>query len=91
MNFFSKNWPETPSIHLEWKLTQSITTDVASFSWKQFHTTFDVKYIPGQDNTVADYLFGTLIKADTIQLSILQEHEITNNLKGTADRLQTTA
>ena len=48
----------------------------------------NVKYIPSQDNTIADCLSRAPIKADTIQLTILQVHQITNNCECTADKLQ---
>ena len=48
----------------------------------------NVKYIPDPDNTVADGLSRTPIKGDTIQLQMLQVHQITNKLKCKADRLQ---
>ena len=47
-----------------------------------------VKYIPGTSNNVADCLSRVPIKTDTIQLPILQVHQITNNLRCTVDRLQ---
>ena len=42
----------------------------------------------GPCNTVEAGLSREPNKADTIQLQLLQVHEITNNLKCTADRLQ---
>ena len=48
----------------------------------------NVKYIPGTTNTVADCLSRAPIKANTIQLPILQGHQITNNLRCTPDQLQ---
>ena len=47
-----------------------------------------VKYIPGTTNTVADCLSRVPTEANTIQLPILQIHQITNNLRCTADWLQ---
>ena len=41
----------------------------------------NVKYIPDTTNNVADCLSRTPVKDDTIQLPILQVHQITNNVR----------
>ena len=47
-----------------------------------------VRDMPGTTNTVADCLSRVPVKTDTIQLPILQVHQITNNLRCTAGQLQ---
>ena len=61
---------------MQWLLMKAVPYDIT------------VKYIPGPTNTVADCLSRVPIQANTIQLPILQIHQITNNLRCTADQLQ---
>ena len=61
------------SLRVQWLLMKTVPYDMT------------VKYIPGTTNTVADCLSWVPIKAETIQLPILEIQEITNNLRCTAD------
>ena len=64
------------SLRMQWLLMKTVPYDMT------------VKYIPGTTNTVADCLSTVPLRTDTIQLPILQVHQITNHLRCTADWFQ---
>ena len=75
VSIFSKS-PLDALPRMHWLLMKTVPYDMT------------VKYIPSTTKAVADYLSRVPIKTDTIQLPILQVHQIINNLRCTADQLQ---